>query len=105
MEELQNWDIPLKSITKKYNVSRDLVRHINEGNSWKKEEIIYPIRPSELWINEQKALKVIDLLKNTTLTQKEIGLQVGWNRSAITMINIGKNHRQDNIEYPIRKKK
>ena len=37
------------------------------------------------------------------MSQKEIGQEVGWNRSAITMINIGKNHRQENLDYPIRK--
>ena len=50
-----------------------------------------------------KALKVIELLKNTKMSQKEIGQEVGWNRSAITMINIGKNHHQENLDYPIRK--
>jgi len=42
------------------------------------------------------------MLKNTKLLQKEIGKIVGWNRSAITMINIGQNHHRDNINYPIR---
>ena len=37
------------------------------------------------------------------MSKKEIGQEVGWNRSAITMINIGKNHHQENLDYPIRK--
>ena len=43
------------------------------------------------------------MLQHTKLTQKEIGKKVGWNRSAVTMINIGKNHYRENLEYPIRK--
>ena len=58
---------------------------------------------TEYFINEWKADKVIELLKTTTLTQKEIGKQVGWNRSAVTMINIGENHFRENEKYPIRK--
>ena len=73
------------------------------GNSWKDENLSYPLRPTEKEINELKAKKVIELLKNTKLTQKEIGQEVGWNRSAVTMINIGKNHHQSDLEYPIRK--
>lgn len=101
--DLKNWNIPRKQIIKKYNISYDILRHINEGNSWKDENLNYPLRPTEKEINELKAKKVIELLKNTKLTQKEIGQEVGWNRSAVTMINIGKNHHQSDLEYPIRK--
>ncbi len=101
--DLKNWNIPRKQIIKKYNISYDILRHINEGNSWKDENLSYPLRPTEKEINELKAKKVIELLKNTKLTQKEIGQEVGWNRSAVTMINIGKNHHQNDLEYPIRK--
>ena len=101
--DLKNWNIPRKQIIKKYNISYDILRHINEGNSWKDENLSYPLRPTEKEINELKAKKVIELLKNTKLTQKEIGQEVGWNRSAVTMINIGKNHHQSDLEYPIRK--
>ena len=102
-KDLLNWNIPRKQIVSKYKVTFDIVRHINEGNSWYDETLKYPLRPNEKKINELKVDKIIDLLKNTQLTQKEIGAMVGWNRSAITMINIGKNHYRDNIDYPIRK--
>ena len=46
--------------------------------------------------------KVIQLLKETEMSQKDIGKEVGWNRSAVTMINIGKNHFDPNEQYPIR---
>ena len=102
-KDLLNWKIPRKQIVKKYNISYDILRHINDGDSWKDENLSYPLRPMEKELNELRADKVIELLKTTKLTQKEIGQIVGWNRSAITMINLGKNHFRDDENYPIRK--
>lgn len=101
--DLLDWRIPRKQIVKKYNVSHDIIRHINDGSSWKDENLSYPLRPTEKELNELRADRVIELLKTTKLTQKEIGQIVGWNRSAITMINMGKNHFKDGENYPIRK--
>lgn len=102
-EQLQDWSIPGKQIIKTNKITNDIFRHINEGSSWHRDDLSYPLRPSESELNELRADKVIDLLQNSTLSQREIGQQVGWNRSAVTMINIGKNHHRDNIDYPIRK--
>ena len=101
--DLKNWDIQKKQIVKKYKVTYDIIKHINNGEAWKKEGEQYPLRPSESQLDEIRANKVIELLQTTTLSQKEIGKMVGWSRSAVTMINIGKNHHRDNLKYPIRK--
>ena len=102
-EQLQNWDIPGRKIIKENKITHDIFRHINEGTSWHRDDLKYPLRPTERELNEIKADKVIHLLQTSTLSQKEIGSIVGWARSAITMINIGQNHHRDNLEYPIRK--
>lgn len=102
-KDLSNYKIHRKTIWKKYNVSMDLIRHINDGSSWKDPTLTYPIRPSESELNAQRAQEVIRLLERTTLTQKEIGQQVGWCRTAITAINQGQNHFDPNKSYPIRK--
>ena len=102
-QELMDWSIRRNQIKKKYKITENIIRHINEGTSWYREDLTYPLRPTEKELDNKRAEKVIDLLKNTKLTQKEIGQQVGWNRSAVTMINIGKNHHQPDIDYPIRK--
>ena len=104
-KELQDWNIPLKQIIADNHSTRDIVRHINNGESWYDENLNYPLRPTEKELNEIKAEKVIDKLKNTELTQKEIASMFNLKRSAVTMINIGKNHYRPNIEYPIRKNK
>ena len=102
-KDLLNWRIPRRQIVKKYKTTSNTIRHINEGSSWYDEALTYPLRPKESEIDNWRANEVINMLKNTNLTQKEIGQKVGWNRSAVTMINIGKNHHKDDIEYPIRK--
>ena len=101
-QELLDWSIPRRQIVKKYHLTEDIVRHINDGNSWRKEELNYPLRPAEKELNKERVKKVISLLQTTNLTHTEIGKIVGWNRSAVTMINNGKNHRQDELTYPIR---
>lgn len=102
-EQAQNWLIPRATIVHENNITFDIFRHINEGSSWYREDLKYPLRPNETEIKEWKVDLVIDMLKNTKLSQKEIGKKVGWGRSAVTMINIGKNHHRDNEQYPIRK--
>lgn len=102
-KELQDWNIPLKQIIAENHTTRNIVRHINNGESWYDKNLEYPLRPTEKELNETKAKKIIDKLKNSNLTQKEIASMFNLKRSTVTMINIGKNHRQPNIEYPIRK--
>lgn len=102
-QDLLNWKISRRTIVKKYNITQDMIRHIIAGTAWYNETLKYPLRPSEKEIDEWRADQVINMLQNTTLTQKEIGKEVGWNRSAVTMINIGKNHHRNDLNYPIRK--
>lgn len=102
-KDLLNWDIPRKQIIKKYKVTSDIVRHINDGTSWYDKDLTYPLRPTEKILNEKKADKIIELLQTTKLSHREIARLVGWSKSAVTMINIGKNHHKNNLEYPIRK--
>ena len=102
-EQLLDWSIPRRTIVKSNHITNDILRHINEGSSWHRDDLSYPLRPPEHELNEKRVDKVIELLKTTALSQKEIGQMVGWNRSAVTMINIGKNHYRKEETYPIRK--
>lgn len=98
-----NWLIPRRQIVKDNKITFDIFRHINEGTSWFREDLNYPLRPNETEINNWKAEKVINLLQTTKLSQKEIAKQVGWGRTAVTAINNGTNHYKENLDYPIRK--
>jgi len=101
-KDMLNYSISRQQIIKKYHITQDIFRHINEGSSWRKDNLTYPLRPTEKELKERKADMVKDLLINSNLSQKEIGRKVGWNHSAITMINIGKNHYDKNLTYPLR---
>ena len=98
-----NYNIPMKAIIKKYNISYNLLESIKSGHTWNYYNLTYPLRPSESEINNLKAIKVIKLLKETNMSFKEIGKKIGWGASQIAMINQGNNHPQPNESYPIRK--
>lgn len=102
-QQALNWDIPGKHIIKQNNITPDIFRHIVAGDTWRRDDLTYPLRPGESVLNAIKAHRIICLLKYTNMTHREIGELVGWSKSAVTMINIGKNHCRANESYPIRK--
>lgn len=99
---LQNWKIPKKTIIHNEKVTADIVRHINEGKSWKKENLSYPLRPTEREIDKYRVLYIQWLCASSDLPLNQIGAKVGWQRSAAKMINQGKNHYNTKLKYPIR---
>lgn len=58
--------------------------------------------PHPTKLTEEKVNEIIDLLKNTTISQYELANRFGVDQSFISNINSGKNWKKDNIEYPIR---
>lgn len=101
-EDLGNFKLTKPAIVKKYKTTYMIVENINSGHTWNYYNLSYPIRPKESEINKRRALEVIELLKTTTLSYKEIGKRVGWGLSQVSMINSGTNHKQENETYPIR---
>lgn len=102
-QDLMNFSIPQIQIVKKYKTTIQTVEAIKSGHTWNYYNLSYPLRPSESELNDIKAKKVIELLKNTSLSFKDIGKKVGWGNSQVSMINCGTNHPQQNESYPIRK--
>lgn len=93
-----------QDIGKLTNYDDTTVVRINKGILWYDETLTYPLR-KELTNNFklERALNIIFDLQNTKLTQKQIAEKYGVGRTTVTAINRGQNHKQDNIEYPIRK--
>ena len=102
IEQLLDWKIPRKTIIANNKVTQDIVRHINEGNSWKKDNITYPIRPEEKVLNEYRAMYIKWMCCTSNLPLNQLGALVGWGRSSAKMINQGNNHYDDRLKYPIR---
>lgn len=104
-KDLKNWEIPRRQIVKKYHITHDIIRHINDGSSWFNENEKYPLRPKESELNNIRAKKVIEMLILTDIPQAKIGAEVGWSNSAVKEINAGRNHHDDRLIYPIRNNK
>lgn len=104
-EDLKDWSIPRKTIIKKYHVSSDIIRHINDGDSWRDDSIDYPIRPKEKILNDLKVEQIIKTILLTKIPLNQIGTKYGWGRSSAKMINSGKNHYSKNLIYPLRENK
>ena len=104
-EDLKNWNIPRRQIIKKYKITENIIRHINEGTSWYDENETYPLRPKEKELNEIRVKKIIEMLILTYTPMNQIGSKVGWSRSAAKEINAGRNHHDDRLIYPIRNNK
>lgn len=104
-EDLKNWNIPRRQIIKKYKITENIIRHINEGTSWYDENETYPLRPKEKELNEIRVKKIIEMLILTDIPMNQIGSKVGWSRSAAKEINAGRNHHDDRLIYPIRNNK
>ena len=102
IEDILNWKIPKKTIIKTRKITQDIFRHINEGNSWRKENLSYPLRPKEKVLDQYRVLYIQWLCCSSTIPLNNIGSLVGWNKSSAKMINQGKNHFNEKLKYPIR---
>jgi len=93
-EEVKNLllatQMTVKEIAQKmaYNVS-SIIR-INNGALWHDDTLDYPLRKElSKKFNEDRALRIIDDLLNTSMTQREIAVKYGVGRSTVTAINNG----------------
>lgn len=104
IDKLQNTQLTTQEIAKIYNYNISSIQRINCGLLWYDENLTYPLRKETTYaFLDERAKNVIYDLQYTKLTQKEIGIKYNLKRSAVTAINTGANHHQDNIDYPIRK--
>ena len=99
--DLKNSDLNLEELSKKYKYDDvGSITRINNGDMWRDDEEQYPLR--ECYLTDDIIEYIINQLLNTQKSQKEIAKELGVARSTITMINIGKNNKRENINYPIR---
>ena len=92
-----------REIENKYNVSSQLVTHINRGRTHRRPGLSYPIiKTSKYHINDKTFEEICYLLKNSECTCSEIGAHYGYSTSSIKAINSGTHHHVEGIQYPIR---
>lgn len=100
---IQNTNISFQELAKRFHYKdASNIRKINIGEAWYQDNLTYPLRKLQSDSSLEQALQIINELQNTQKSQDEIAEQFNVSRSCITMINIGKSFKQDNINYPIR---
>lgn len=105
-ELLATTNLSTKEIGQITGYSDSAVQRINLGLIRRNADIQYPIRKENCkTFLDDRALNIISDLLNTKMTQKEIAQKYGVGRSTVTAINNGQNHRQPDLNYPLRDKK
>lgn len=101
---LSETELSCKEIAGLFGIkSEQSVQQINKGITYYHKEWIYPIRLSRKDKAQLKAKQVIEDLKKTSLTFKQIAEKNGYkNTSTISQINAGERCFQKDESYPIR---
>ena len=105
-ELIKNTSLTFYEIGKKYNVTEYCISDINRGKTFFDNDWNYPIRQTSLYsyIDEQKIKLILDMLCNTTMTQKEIAEIANVHTYTVGEINRGNNSWcPKNLSYPLRK--
>lgn len=109
---LINSNLSQKDIARKFNVSAASISNINQGKSFKKDDIIYPLRNNYQGKNKRECFSpdqlilIEDELKNNTKSMRQIAKEFECSVNVIIQINNGsiKKYRKNNIKYPLRNK-
>lgn len=103
ISDLKN-KVEQKEIAEKYNLSRSYIADINNGRCLKQENETYPLQQNR--ITEEEYLDIIDMIKNTNYSIREIGRYFNRHHDTIEKINKGQQQIVQmlyNEEFPIRK--
>lgn len=104
IELILNTEIQLKDIAILTNYDYSTIKRINYGKLWHNEKLVYPLRKeNSREYQKERALNIIDDLLNSNLNQRQIAEKYGCARTTVTAINNGKNFKQENLNYPLRK--
>lgn len=97
-------------ISKQYGVGIKTIQEINLGTAHKRTDLSYPIRKyknsGQPALTYEEVTEVINLLKNTTISKREIAKMFGLkSHSTINAIDSGSalRYRREDEDYPIRK--
>ena len=94
----------LRSLAKKYNIAASTIKDFNDGKTYFRPEINYPIRKENPIgkLTESDVDIIINILKTSYRSFEDIGKEFNVEARAISRINSGVFHKRSNEEYPIR---
>lgn len=84
---MKNTNKNFTEISKELSVSREVIQNINTGKTYKKEDIVYPIR--KRYIDKIIVDEIKLLLKNTNMYYKDIAKSTNTSISIVSKINYG----------------
>lgn len=122
VQDLIENKILIKDLVIKYNLSSRALSNINTGKHYYNSNLVYPLRPPTLFktgespqksgvenssakFNDESLKKIIQELKESKKTIKQIAEEFNCCAHTITAINTGKHYFNPEIDYPIRKKR
>lgn len=110
IEMLKDESYSYKDIIEKTGISMTHIYNINTGKRRKRDNIVYPIRPSNtkgtkgLKFNHEECLKIHQIILENDKTFKEISELFNCSKETISDINAGKTkaYRLEGYSYPLR---
>lgn len=108
-------DIPMYKIAEEYNCNRITIERLNSGETYFNNKLRYPIRQEKYVpkggcengnssLNQEQLNNLIEDLVNTTVSMKELAIKYGIASNTLSQINNGKSYKNENLNYPLRKK-
>ena len=101
INELKNTDYSLTDIGKHFGVKYGAIYDINNGFTYKQDNISYPIR--EFTLSKEKLDRLIYDLKYSNFTYEELGIMYNISTNQVKAINAGRSWHKDHLEYPLRR--
>ena len=95
IHELENSSDSIKQIAIKLNVSESTIHHIKKGGTWKHlSDKIKRNEDATQWYDKEDIIKVVDLLRNTSIPSKQIAKITGVSYSVVTNVLRGYTHKE-----------
>ena len=105
---LKENNLTMKFIANKFNVAESTIHNINNGTRYVRDNEEYPLRKSKTGSKklskEQILLIINELKKEPKKTMNKIAEDLNVSAKTISAINCGTIYKQENENYPIRKR-
>ena len=96
----------IQEIASLYSVNESTIRNINNGKTYKNNNLFYPLREFQTGkrkLTQQQVEEIIKQIKNNPQESlASIGRRLSLSSKTISSINCGTTYRQNNENYPIR---
>lgn len=106
VELLKTTTLTTEQISEKVGVYKTTICEINQGKkSYCPKEWLYPLRlnnQNKTKLSKDDILTIHEKLKQTDLSIQDIANSFSCSRDTISDINLGKRHKIENVNYPIR---